>query len=82
MLLWIAVFWVLASAFVAFLPMRYQYIPGVTLMLVAPVLIYWIATSAAWWTVPLAIFAFLSMYRNPLRYFWARLKGEQPEIPK
>ena len=38
-LLWISVLWVLASAGVAMLPMRQQYIPGVALLLAAPVLI-------------------------------------------
>ena len=82
MLLWASIFWVLASALVAMLPMRYQYVPGVTLMLAAPVLIWWIAATVAWWVAVLAVCAFISMYRNPLRYFWARFKGEQPEIPK
>ena len=38
-LLWVSVFWVFASVVTALLPMRYQYVPGVALLLAAPVLI-------------------------------------------
>lgn len=82
MLLWAAIFWVIASAVVALLPMRHQYVPGIALMLGAPLLIWWIGVTVAWWAAVCAVFAFVSMYRNPLRYFWARLTGEQPEVPK
>lgn len=82
MLLWACVLWVLASAAVALLPMRMQYVPGIALLLSAPLLIIWVAVDVAWWAAVLAAFAFVSMYRNPLRYFWARLSGKQPESPK
>lgn len=82
MLLWACVLWVLASAAVALLPMRMQYVPGIALLLSAPLLIIWVAVDVAWWAAVLAAFAFISMYRNPLRYFWARLSGKQPESPK
>ena len=38
-----SLFWVFASVTVALLPMRFQYAPGLTLLLAAPVLIAWIA---------------------------------------
>ena len=82
MLLWACVIWVLASAAVAMLPMRHQYVPGVTLLIAAPFLIIWIGVATVWWAALLAAFAFVSMFRNPLRYFWARLNGKQPELPK
>ncbi|MEM6562994.1 MAG: DUF2484 family protein [Pseudomonadota bacterium] len=81
-LLWACVFWVLASVAVALMPMRYQYVPGVALLLAAPVLMVWIGLGVGWWAVALACAAFVSMYRNPLRYFWARLRGARPELPK
>jgi len=31
--------------------------------------------------VALGTFAFVSMFRNPLRYLMRRLRGERPEIP-
>ncbi|MEE4187311.1 MAG: DUF2484 family protein [Roseobacter sp.] len=81
MLLWACVLWVLASAAVALLPMRHQYVAGVLLLLAAPCLILWLAVSVHWAVSLFAGFAFLSMYRNPLRYFWARARGLKPEMP-
>ncbi|WP_299140409.1 DUF2484 family protein [uncultured Tateyamaria sp.] len=73
--------WVLASTAVAMLPMRHQYIPGIALLILAPVLILWIGISVAWWAGALAAAAFVSMFRNPLRYFWAKLRGQNPQLP-
>lgn len=81
-LLWASVLWVLASAAVAMLPMRLQYLPGVLLLCAAPVLILWIGFAVSWWAAGLALFAFVSMYRNPLRFFLLRARGQRPEIPK
>lgn len=74
--------WVLAATMTALLPMRLQYVPGVTLLLLAPVLIVWIGADFGWvWSLA-AIAAFVSMFRNPLRYFYARARGQRPELPK
>ena len=82
LLLWACCLWVFASAIVAMLPMRHQYVPGISLLIAAPFLIAWIAVSFSWGAAAFAVFAFVSMFRNPLRYFWARARGEHPEIPK
>ncbi|WP_135503545.1 DUF2484 family protein [Roseovarius aestuariivivens] len=74
--------WVLAGTVVAFLPMRYQYVPGVALLLAAPVLIWMIAQDHGGLMAGLAAFALISMFRNPLKYFAARLMGRKPEVPK
>ncbi|MDJ0823005.1 MAG: DUF2484 family protein [Paracoccaceae bacterium] len=74
--------WVLASAIVAMLPMRRQYVPGVALLLSAPPLILWIGLQHGWLWTAFGVFAFLSMFRNPLRYFWKRARGQNPEVPK
>jgi len=74
--------WVIASAFVAFLPMRRQYAPGLGLLIIAPVLLGWIAWMHGGLWLAFALFAFVSMFRNPLIYFARRLRGEFPEIPK
>lgn len=81
-LAWACIGWVLCSAVVAMLPMRYQYVPGVGLLIIAPVLIVWIGIAVGWWAAALAVFAFVSMFRNPLRFFWARARGMNPELPK
>ena len=81
-LLWICILWVFASATVAMLPMRQQYVPGVILLIAAPVLIFMIGQQVGWIAALLGLAAFVSMFRNPLRYFWARLRGRRPELPK
>ncbi|MEM1352203.1 MAG: DUF2484 family protein [Pseudomonadota bacterium] len=81
-LLWTCCVWVIASALVALLPMRRQYVPGVMLLVTAPVLIVWIALSTHWVLALCAGLAFISMYRNPLRYFWLKARGRKPELSK
>jgi hypothetical protein len=67
--------WVLAAAVTAMLPMRRQYVPGITLLIAAPLLIAFIWYQHGWIAGLPALLAFLSMFRNPLNYFWARLNG-------
>ena len=74
--------WVLAATVVAMLPMRYQYIPGIVLLLAAPVLIYLIGRDVALWAGIAATLAFVSIFRNPLRYFGKRAMGQKVEVPK
>lgn len=81
-LVWLCIAWVFASATVAMLPMRRQYVPGVALLIMAPVLIVAIGMQTNWIYALLGVGAFVSMFRNPLRYIAARLRGERPEIPE
>jgi hypothetical protein len=81
-LLWLCIAWVFASALVAMLPMRLQYVPGVLLLLAAPVLLWMIAQTVGFWSAAAGLLAFMSMYRNPLRFFWKRLTGQEVEIPR
>lgn len=78
----IACLWVLASAIVAMLPMRRQYLPGVGLLIVAPFLILWLGYAHGWWWVVIGALAFGSMFRNPLIYMYKRARGERPALPK
>jgi len=80
-LLWFCLLWVFAATAVAMLPMRHQYVYGVALLIAAPLLILWIGISVAWWAGVLALAAFVSMFRNPLRFFWARARGRNPQLP-
>ena len=82
MLVILSCLWVLAATLVAFLPMRYQYAPGLALVLAAPVLIYLIGRDVALWAGIAAGLAFVSMFRKPLRYFAKRALGLTPEVPK
>jgi len=73
--------WVILATIVATLSMRRQFPPGIILLLAAPVLLGWIGMQHGWVWVALGTFAFVSMFRNPLRYLMRRLRGERPEIP-
>ena len=82
MLVWLAIAWVFASAGVAMLPLRKQYFPALFLLLAAPVLIIMAGMQFGWIYALLGFIAFVSMFRNPLRYIAARLRGETPDIPE
>lgn len=78
----ISALWVFVATGTALLPMRYQYVPGVTLLVLAPVLIIWLGVDFGWgWSVA-AFLGFASMFRNPLKYIFARARGQRPELPK
>jgi hypothetical protein len=76
-----AAIWVVLATFVAFLPMRRQFPPGICLLIAAPVLIGWIAWDHGVLLAGVGVLGFVSMFRNPLFYFAKKLRGEQPEVP-
>jgi hypothetical protein len=67
--------WVIAAAIVAMLPMRMQMVPGVALLVAAPVLLIWIGGTHGWIWLIVGLFAVVSMFRNPLRSFARRALG-------
>ena len=75
-------FWAIAATIVALLPMRHQYIPGVSLLIAAPFLIVWIGIEVGYWAGILAAVGFVSMFRNPLRFFWAKARGKIVGLPE
>ena len=78
----LAIIWVFASTIVAFLPMRLQYVPGFALLIAAPVLIGFLGYQHGWIAGAGALAAFISMFRNPLRYFWRKWRGLETEVAK
>ena len=74
--------WVLASAITAMLPMRMQFPPGITLLIAAPVLLVWTGLVHGWLWLAVGLFAFVSMFRHPLRYFLRRALGRPAPLPK
>ncbi|MCB1365356.1 MAG: DUF2484 family protein [Rhodobacteraceae bacterium] len=72
-----AAFWVLAATFVAMLPMRRQYAPGMALLVAAPVLIVWLGHDFGWFWSLAGVLAFVSMFRNPLRHVLRRAGGRE-----
>ncbi len=77
-----ACLWVVAGTVTAFLPMRRQMIPGLTLLIAAPILLIWIGWVHGWVWAFAGLLGFLSMFRNPLIYFWKRARGIEVEMPK
>ncbi|WP_394154023.1 DUF2484 family protein [Loktanella salsilacus] len=77
----VACLWVPAATITAFLPMRLQMVPGIGLLIAAPALIVWLGADFGWLIAAVGVFAFVSMFRNPLRYFWARARGQNPQLP-
>jgi Protein of unknown function (DUF2484) len=73
--------WVIAATVVAMLPMRRQMLPGVVLLIAAPVLLIWIGWAHGWLWLGVGLLAFLSMFRNPLLYFARRALGRPAELP-
>jgi hypothetical protein len=77
-----AILWVLAATVTALLPFRRQFAPGILLLAAAPVLIGWL-----WWdhgalAGVAALAAFVSMFRNPLRYLVRRALGLPVKSPQ
>ena len=78
----LACLWVVAAAITATQPMRRQRIVGLPLLLLAPVLILWLSVVHGAWVGVVACLAVLSMFRRPLLYLLARVRGETPELPR
>ncbi len=78
----LAAVWVVAGAVTGMLPMRAQMVPGLTLIVLAPVLLIWIGLTHGWFWVAIGTFAFLSMFRRPLNYFARKALGlPLPDLP-
>lgn len=70
----LAALWALAATIVALLPMHRQYPPGFALLLSAPLLIVWLGYEYGALAGAAAAFAFVSMFRNPLRFLLGKVK--------
>jgi len=70
-----AIAWVFAATGVAMLPMPRQFPPGIVLLIAAPALIIWLGLDFGWLVGIGALAAFLSMFRNPIRYYWRKWSG-------
>lgn len=81
-LVWLSLIWVFLSATVATLPMRMQYVPGSILLIAGPVLIIAIGFEVGFIFSVLALAAYVSMFRNPLLFLLAKLRGKNPEVPR
>lgn len=67
--------WAIAATITALLPMKFQYPPGLTLLVLAPFLIGFIGYQHGFWLGVAALAGFLSMFRRPLIYFGKKALG-------
>lgn len=74
--------WVVAAALTALLPMRGQMVPGLALLIAAPVLLVWIGRAHGPWWVLVGSLAFVSMFRRPLTYLGRKALGLPVENPR
>lgn len=70
-----ACLWVVAGAAIATLPMRWQILPGLVLLIAAPVILWMLAQAHGALPVLLGLFALLSMFRRPLLVLIRKLSG-------
>lgn len=70
-----AALWVICATIVAMLPMRLQFPPGFVLLVCAPVLVVWLGYVHGWFWSVAAFAGFVSMFRNPIRYYWRKWTG-------
>ena len=81
-LAWLCLIWVFLSATVATLPLRIQFIPGAILLVAGPVLIIVIGLQVGFVFSVIALAAYVSMFRNPLLFLLAKLRGRKIEVPR
>ncbi len=74
--------WVFASVGVAMLPVRRQFVPAGALLALSVPLILFIGIQHGALVGFAAALALVSMFRNPLRYLWARMRGQNPSLPE
>jgi hypothetical protein len=74
--------WAIAATITALLPMKRQMVPGLTLLVTAPLLLVWIGWDHGWLLATLGLLGFVSMMRNPLIYFVKRAMGKPVDLPK
>lgn len=67
--------WALAAGGVALLPMRYQRILGLGLLVLLPPLLVWVGYDAGPWFALAGFLAFVSMFRKPLRHLLRKAVG-------
>jgi len=71
-----ACLWVLAATVTAMLPMRLQYAPGLSLLLLAVPLLVWVGYENGPWPTLIAGFAVISLFRRPLGYYIRKALGK------
>lgn len=68
----LACLWVLASAIVAMLPLRFHWRFGLPLLILSVPMMGFVGYTHGWIWVAVIALAVISMFRNPLRHFAKR----------
>lgn len=74
--LFFASLWVLSATLIAMLPMRLQFIPGLSVLILALPMLGFIAYQHGIWLCLIGVLAVLSMFRRPLIYYVGRLRDK------
>ena len=77
MTLTLAISWAVAAIVVAFLPYKQQFRPGALLLILAPPIIVLLVIDYGLFAGLLAVAAFVSMFRHPLRFLYGKLRGDK-----
>ncbi|GAB5445594.1 DUF2484 family protein [Gymnodinialimonas sp.] len=72
----LACIWAVLSAFVAMMPMRFQWPLGFPLLVLSIPMVGYVGYSHGWIWSAVIVAGVISMYRNPLRYFLNRARGK------
>lgn len=73
--LMLACFWAIAATITALLPMRLQFPPGLTLLVLAPFLIGFIGYEHGAFLALVGCAGFVSMFRRPLIFYFRKWTG-------
>ena len=71
----LAAIWVLAATGVAMLPMRLQFPFGSVLLVAAFGVVGFLGYEHGIWAALIGLAGFVSMFRNPLRFYWGKWMG-------
>ncbi|WP_039020004.1 DUF2484 family protein [Halocynthiibacter namhaensis] len=71
----LACVWVIAATITALLPMRLQFPPGLSLLVIAPFLIGFIGFEHGVWLALAGFLGFVSMFRRPLIFYAHKWSG-------
>ena len=69
----LACVWAVLATITAFLPMRLQYVPGLSLLILAVPLLVFIGVQHSAWVVLAALAGLVSMFRRPLWFLGRHL---------
>jgi len=73
----LACVWALAATITALLPMRLQFPPGLTLLMLAPFLIGFIGYEHGIFPALAGLAGFMSMFRRPLIFYFRKWTGRE-----